>query len=275
MEHPDRSIHEAGNQATEGCRLCGSWVAGPVAKLIEGGVCCESCYLDRCKDSSATSSDAYGGFAEALVEALDVREHETGLHSKRVACHTQVLARLFISDPERLRRVYWGALLHDVGKIGVPDAVLLKDGPLDVREWALMRAHPEAGRRILAPLPAFDDAAQIVLCHEERYDGSGYPAGLQGDEIPLGARLFAVIDTLDAMTSDRPYRRALDFDAARAEIQRMSGTQFDPLAVEAFLREETTLRDMVALKCGAAVLPIAQAGEIDRINPIGENDEDA
>lgn len=101
-----------------------------------------------------------------------------------MACHTLVLARYFITEPARLRRVYWGALLHDVGKIGVPDAVLLKHGPLDENEWALMRAHPEAGRRILVPIPAFDEAAQIILCHEERYDGSGYPAGLRGSDLP-------------------------------------------------------------------------------------------
>ena len=168
-----------------------------------------------------------------------------------MACHTLVLARHFITDLAHLRRVYWGALLHDVGKIGVPDSVLLKHGPLDQTEWTLMRGHPEAGRRILAPMPAFDEAAQIVLCHEEHFDGGGYPTGLSGTDIPLGARLFAVIDALDAMTNDRPYRKALDFETAKAEIRRKSGSQFDPLAVEMFLKEESTLRDMVALKCGA------------------------
>lgn len=256
---PTDTITRAVAPATaDACALCGTRVAGLAAALVEGGACCESCYLDRCKAGGQTPDEAYEGFAEALVEALDVREHETGLHSKRVACHTQVLARSFTKDANHLRQVYRGDLLHDIGKIGVPDAVLLKAGPLEATEWAQMRAHPEAGRRILAPLPAFDEAARIVLCHEERYDGSGYPAGLRGDEIPLGARLFAVIDTLDAMTSDRPYRRALNFDAAKAEIRRMSGTQFDPLAVEAFLREESTLREMVALKCGAAQLSLSR-----------------
>lgn len=241
-----------------GCRRCGAAIAGPSVALVEGGRCCESCYLDGCKQGAQASVQPYESFAEALVAALDLREHETGLHSKRVACHTLVLARRFTSDPVRLRDVYWGALLHDVGKIGVPDAVLLKEGPLDEAEWALMRTHPEAGSRILAPLTGFGEAAQIVLCHEERYDGSGYPAGLRGNEIPFGARLFAVIDTLDAMTSDRPYRRGLDFDAAMAEIERLSGRQFDPLAVAAFMQEQATLRGMVALKCGAAVLPMSR-----------------
>lgn len=189
------------------------------------------------------------GFAEALADALDLREHETGLHSRRVACHTQVLARRFTADAEELRQIYWGALLHDLGKIGVPDHILLKEGALDAAEWGLMRRHPDDGFRIVNRLPGMRLAAEIVLAHEERYDGSGYPRGLRGDAIPFGARLFAVIDTLDAMTSDRPYRRGLGFDAARTEILNQAGRQFDPVAVDAFLHEETALRDMVARKC--------------------------
>ncbi len=250
-----------GHPESLGCSLCGADVPGFAVGMIGGGRCCESCYLDCCKGDTGALDQAYQDFAEALAAALDLREHETGQHSKRVACHTLVLARRFISEPASLLQVYWGALLHDVGKIGIPDSLLLKQGPLDEDDWALMRGHPESGRRILAAMPAFDAAAQVVLCHEERYDGSGYPAGLHGDEIPLGARLFAVIDTLDAMTSDRPYRRALDFDAARAEIARMSGTQFDPVAVEAFLAEEDTLRDMVAVKCALAAPPPAHESD--------------
>ena len=238
-----------------GCVFCGALSTGRSAALSNRGCYCEACYLKSRKQAANASAHAYEGFAEAMVAALDLREHETGLHSKRVACHTLVLARCFLSSPEHLRDVYWGALLHDVGKIGIPDAVLLKPGPLDEAEWTVMRTHPEAGSRILAPLPALAEAARLVLCHEERYDGSGYPAGLRGNEIPLGARLFAVIDTLDAMTSDRLYRRGVDFDTAKAEIQCMSGSQFDPLAVEAFIQEEATLRKMVALKCDAALVP--------------------
>ncbi len=197
----------------------------------------------------AWRDEAYTGLAEALAAALDARECETGLHSKRVACHTLVLARRFTGDPERLRQIFWGALLHDIGKIGIPDAVLLKQGPLTEDEWRVMRTHPEIGRRILASASFMDEAADIVLNHEERFDGTGYPHGLAGDSIPLSARLFAVIDALDAMTSDRPYRKALSFDAAKAEIRRSAGGQFDPQAVEAFVSEEATLRDMVALKC--------------------------
>jgi len=208
---------------------------------------------------------ADAAFAEALAEALDIREHETGDHSKRVACHTLVLARRFTANTDQLRQIYWGALLHDIGKIGIADAILLKPGALNEGEWLEMRTHPEKGHRIVAQIPGMEEAAEIVLSHEERFDGTGYPRGLKGEQISLGARLFAVIDTLDAMTSDRSYRKALSFDQARAEIVKMSGTQFDPVAVQAFLAEEVTLREMVAAKCmqlhdvnlsGETVLPI-------------------
>ncbi len=192
---------------------------------------------------------ADAAFAHALAEALDIREHETGDHSKRVACHTLVLARRFIADTIQLRQVYWGSLLHDIGKIGIPDAILLKQGALNEAEWLEMRTHPEKGHRIVAQIPGMEEAAEIVFSHEERFDGSGYPRGLRGEQICLGARLFALIDTLDAITSDRPYRKAASFDTARDEIVRMSGTQFDPLTVQAFLAEEKTLREMVEAKC--------------------------
>ena len=235
------------------CHVCGTPIAG-LPFIREGeAYCCESCVLKRkeYRGIEAERENAYLALAEALAAALDAREHETGLHSKRVACHTLLLARRFTDDPARLHQLYWGALLHDLGKIGIPDAILLKDGPLTDEEWSVMRTHPEIGHRILDAVPFMAEAAQIVLCHEERFDGSGYPSALAGEAIPLWARLFAVIDTLDAITSDRPYRKALSFDDAKTEIQRMSGTQFDPVAVEAFLAEEPALREMVALKCHA------------------------
>jgi HD-GYP domain-containing protein (c-di-GMP phosphodiesterase class II) len=193
--------------------------------------------------------DVQAEFAEALAAALDAREHETGLHSKRVACHTLVLAQRFTRDADELRQVYWGALLHDIGKIGIADAILLKQGPLTDAEWREMHRHPEIGHLILSHVPSLGAAAEIVLTHEERYDGSGYPRGLAGERIPLWSRLFAVIDALDAMTSDRPYRKSGPFDAAKAEIVALSGKQFDPLAVDALVAEDATLRDMVARKC--------------------------
>jgi HD-GYP domain-containing protein (c-di-GMP phosphodiesterase class II) len=192
---------------------------------------------------------ADAAFAEALADALDIREHETGMHSRRVACHTLVLARRFTADSNQLRQIYWGALLHDIGKIGVSDAILLKQGALDEEEWHEMRTHPEKGYHIVSKLPGMEAAAEIVLSHEERFDGSGYPRGLRGEKICIGARLFALIDTLDAITSKRPYREASSFEQARDEIVSMSVIQFDPVAVQAFLAEETTLREMVAAKC--------------------------
>jgi len=161
----------------------------------------------------------------------------------------EVLARRFTAEPQVLRQVYWGALLHDIGKIGIADRILLKAGPLTPEEWQVMRTHPDIGHRILAAVPGMAQAAEIVLAHEERFDGSGYPRRLAGAAIPLWARLFAVIDTLDAMTSDRPYRKALSYDDAEAEISHLAGTQFDPQAVRAFMAEEATLRAMVAAKC--------------------------
>jgi AhpD family alkylhydroperoxidase len=207
------------------------------------------CSLALAADA-ASAGEMHADFAEALAGALDAREHETGLHSKRVACHTLVLARRFSAEPQVLRQVYWGALLHDIGKIGIPDRILLKAAPLTPEEWQVMRSHPEIGHRIVAATPGMAQAAEIVLAHEERFDGSGYPRGLAGTAIPLWARLFAVIDTLDAMASDRPYRKALSYDDAKAEISRLAGTQFDPQAVRAFMAEEDTLRAMVAEKCG-------------------------
>ena len=235
------------------CRHCGMPVAGVLYTRDGNDYCCEGCFLSA--RNHALHDDPTAMLVEALATALDAREHETGLHSKRVACHTLVLAKRFTADAEQLRQIYWGALLHDIGKIGVPDAILLKPAPLTPEEWQVMRQHPEIGHRIVAGIPLMAQAAEIVLSHEERYDGSGYPRGLARDAIPLGARLFAVIDTLDAVTSDRPYRRGRSFDEARVEIERMAGTQFDPSAVDAFVAENATLREMVELKCDMEVVP--------------------
>ncbi|MBL8438536.1 MAG: HD-GYP domain-containing protein [Zoogloeaceae bacterium] len=230
------------------CAVCGTAEPDRQYHRSDEALTCEHCLLDARKQlCGLTDSHPYEEFAESLAAALDLREKETGLHSKRVASHTLILARHHFTDVDTLREIYWGSLLHDIGKIGVPDAILLKQDRLTAEEWRVMQRHPEQGSRILAKMPFFSLAAQIVLCHEERFDGSGYPRGLSGDAIPLAARLFAVIDTLDAMTFDRPYRKALPFDAAKAEILRMSGSQFDPLAVETFLGEEEILRGMTTL----------------------------
>jgi len=127
-------------------------------------------------------------------------------------------------------------LLHDIGKIGIPDAILLKPGPLTPAEWKIMRTHPEIGRQLVEQVPFLRGAVPIVYHHHERWDGTGYPLGLKGEDIPLGARIFALADAFDAMTFDRPYSQAIPLAAARQEIQRSAGTHFDPLVVETFLR---------------------------------------
>ncbi len=170
----------------------------------------------------------------ALVSALDAREHETSDHSQRVVEYTLAIARRLSISGTELEEVGRGALLHDIGKIGVPDAVLLKPGKLTPDEWVDMRKHPDIGYNMIAPIPFLSTPSQIVLAHQERFDGQGYPNRLGGQQIPIGARIFAVADTLDAITSDRPYRRGASFNDAIAEIVRCSGTQFDPQVVDAF-----------------------------------------
>jgi putative nucleotidyltransferase with HDIG domain len=181
-------------------------------------------------------NDSYQVTLEALATALDTRDSETMGHSLRVAAYTaHIAARLGITDPE-MTDIYRGSLLHDFGKIGVPDAILRKPGKLTPEEWVEMRKHPEIGYRILHGINFLENSRQIVLSHQERFDGTGYPRGLKGEQIPLGARIFCVADTLDAMTSDRPYRKALTYEIARAEIEKYSGVQFDPKVVAVFLK---------------------------------------
>jgi len=180
--------------------------------------------------------ESYKITLEALVTALDAREHETQAHSQRVREYTLTLAEQLGLKHDDLIQTGRGALLHDVGKIGVRDSILLKPGKLNEEEWVEMRKHPQIGYNILQSIEFLAPAAEIVLCHQERWDGKGYPNGLAGMDIPLGARIFAIVDAMDAMTSDRPYRKALSFEAALKEIRSCSGTQFDPSISEAFLR---------------------------------------
>ncbi len=177
----------------------------------------------------------YASTLLALVIALDAREHETSDHSQRVVRFTLAIAKR-LGLPERdLPDIGRGALLHDIGKIGVPDAILLKPAKLTEDEWVEMRKHPQIGWTILRSIPFLDVPAEIVLSHQERYDGRGYPRGLSGDKIPIGARIFAIADTFDAITTDRPYRKRQSREAAREEIARFSGTQFDARCADAFL----------------------------------------
>ena len=183
---------------------------------------------------------------EALVNALDAREHETHAHSKRVRDYSLYLARKVGVDSKELMVVGQGALLHDIGKIGVSDAILLKPGKLTSDEWIEMRKHPEIGYSLLKDIPFLKGGSEIVLAHQERFDGTGYPRGLKKEKIPLGARIFAICDTFDCITSNRPYRTAMSMEQAVDEIKKYAGVQFDPEIVSVFLK--TSLDDWGKIK---------------------------
>ncbi|HUY81181.1 MAG TPA: HD domain-containing phosphohydrolase [Acidobacteriaceae bacterium] len=182
----------------------------------------------------ADLEQAYDITLEALGDALDLKDAETEGHSRRVTAYTIALARAMGLKGDAIRGISRGAFLHDIGKMAIPDAILLKPGKLDRHERAMMREHCTRGYQILRKIPFLQEAAQIVYSHQEQFDGTGYPRRLKGEEIVLGARIFAVADTLDAITSERPYRRASSFEAARGEILRCSGTQFDPAVIKIF-----------------------------------------
>lgn len=178
--------------------------------------------------------NSYDLTLDALSAALDLRDRETEGHSRRVVEYTTRLAEQIGLDKKIINDIRRGALIHDIGKIGVPDAVLLKPGSLSDEERKIIERHPQAGYDMLVGIPYLQEEIRIVLGHQEKWDGTGYPFGLRGEEIPLGARLFAVADTFDALTSDRPYRQGSPYEVARKLIEEESGKQFDPQAVAAF-----------------------------------------
>jgi len=183
----------------------------------------------------------YDETLEALAAALDLRDNETAGHSRRVTLYSKELARRLNFSAEQLKQLERGTYLHDIGKIGIPDSILLKPATLSSEETAIMQKHVRIGYELMSRVAFLSPAAQIVLTHQERFDGKGYPQGLKGEEIPLVARIFAIADTMDAIMSDRPYRRGRPYAIARAEIARESGKQFDPRVVDVFLSvpEET------------------------------------
>jgi putative nucleotidyltransferase with HDIG domain len=177
----------------------------------------------------------YDDTLEAMASALDLRDNETAGHSRRVTRYSLEIAKALGCSSEQVKTIARGACLHDIGKIGIPDAILLKPGKLTEEERAIMETHVRVGYEVVCHIAFLAGSAELVLTHHERFDGTGYPQGLLGDEIPLSARIFSVADTLDAITSDRPYRRARPYSAAREEIIRESELQFDPKVVEGFL----------------------------------------
>lgn len=172
---------------------------------------------------------------EEVFRLLGIRRYETMQHSQRVAAYARLFGEELSLTESALDHIELGSLLHDIGKIGIPRNVLLKPGKLDNEEWRVMREHPAIGYRLLAEFDDLQVEAAIVLSHHERFDGGGYPLGLRGKEIPLGARIFSIVDTFDAITSNRPYRAAQSSSAAKAEIERMAGLQFEPDMVNVFL----------------------------------------
>ena len=178
---------------------------------------------------------SYDMTLEALGDALDLKDAETEGHSRRVTAFTIAIAKNMGLPQEQIPTIARGAFLHDIGKLAIPDAILRKPGKLTPDEMSIMQEHCYKGYQIVKKIPFLADACDIIYSHQERYDGTGYPRGLKGKEIPLGARIFSVADTLDAITVDRVYRPKQTYQAARDEIKRWSGRQFDPDVVTAFL----------------------------------------
>src|ERR1700733_2908458 len=206
---------------------------------------------------------SYEDTLEALGAAIDLRDSPTAGHSRRVFLYSMELAKSIGGLEQEIRSLAMGAWLHDIGKLAIPDRILLKPGPLLDHEWQVMREHARIGYELVKSISFLAGAAEIVLTHHERFDGSGYPQKMKGDEIPFGARIFAVADTLDAMTSDRPYRAALPLQSARDVIERGSETLFDPLVAAAFLRVSNQTWAVIAGET-AAVQPssVLAAGTI-------------
>ena len=188
------------------------------------------------RKSSEDLVNAYDATLLGWSTALEMRERETAGHSLRVVHRTLELANALGIDQHEMTHIQRGALLHDIGKMGIPDSILLKPGPLTEDEWVVMRQHPSYAYRLLSNIPYLAPALEIPFFHHERWDGSGYPQGLTGENIPLKARIFAVVDVWDALSSDRPYRPAWAEGAVNKYLRDQAGKQFDPKVVEVFLR---------------------------------------
>jgi ribonuclease P protein subunit RPR2 len=194
-------------------------------------------------DALAKLQESYLATVRTLAFIVEAKDSSTREHLDRTHDYARALSRVVMPGVEVGPALSYGFLLHDVGKVGIPESILCKPGPLTEEEYEVMKTHPLIGVQIVAPIAFLDDSVDIIRCHHERWDGKGYPDGLRAEGIPLGARIFSVCDTFDAMTSDRPYRRALPFDDAVAEIERCGGTQFDPDVVTAFIAMCAELRD--------------------------------
>jgi HD-GYP domain-containing protein (c-di-GMP phosphodiesterase class II) len=204
-------------------------IAGQAAIAIENAT-----IFDDLQHSNLALSLAYENTLEGWAHALELRDMETEGHSRRVVDLTMQLAKRMGIRNQELPPIRWGALLHDIGKMGIPDSILQKPGPLTDEEWVLMKNHPIFAYDLLMPIDYLRPALDIPYCHHERWDGSGYPRGLKGEQIPLAARIFAVVDVWDALTSDRPYRKAWGEEQTIEYIQAQAGSHFDPQVVKVF-----------------------------------------
>ncbi|MBI3942966.1 MAG: HD-GYP domain-containing protein [Chloroflexi bacterium] len=206
-------------------------LAGQCAIAVENATLFEN--LQR---SNSELILAYDATIEGWSRALDLRDRETEGHTQRVTEMTVRLGQAFGLSEAELLQVRWGALLHDIGKMGVPDSILLKPGSLTAEEWEVVRQHPTFAFEMLSPIRYLQSALDIPYCHHEKWDGTGYPRGLQGEQIPHTARIFAVVDVWDALRSDRPYHQAWPEERALQYIREQAGKHFDPQVVEAFLK---------------------------------------
>jgi putative nucleotidyltransferase with HDIG domain len=211
------------------------------------------------EDALGRLGDAYLDTVRTLAFVVEAKDPSTRAHLERT--HDYAVALTHVVDPELAgdQTLRYGFLLHDIGKIGVPEAILNKPGPLDPEEWEAMRAHPLIGVQIVSRMRFLGDAVDVIRSHHERWDGRGYPSGLRAGAIPIGARIFSVCDAFDAMTSDRPYRRALPLEHALQQIRTGAGSQFDPAVVEAFLSIAPGMLELHASLHAAAARPLAVA----------------
>jgi HD-GYP domain-containing protein (c-di-GMP phosphodiesterase class II) len=237
-----------GSDQIHHCPTCGTPIEPDRYVLHRDGTYrCEHCYFSNTYLDGVVHRMETGYLVtlEAFVSAIDAREHEVGNHSLRVCEFSLVIGNAFGMRGRDLVDLYCGSLLHDVGKIGIPDAILLKPGPLDPEERAIMHRHPDIGYGIIGRIGYFRKAAEIIRTHHEHFDGSGYPRGLKGEAIPAGARVFAVADALDALTVTRPYHQASSFEESIDVISSESGILYDPSVVQAFLNASPELREYI------------------------------
>jgi len=235
---------------------------------LEAMVCERTVQLQK---ALGTVEQSYADTLDALGAAIDLRDGQTAGHSRRVALYSIKILSQLNSTHKQFKTLVMGAWLHDIGKLAIPDAILLKPASLTAEERSIMRAHVQIGYDLVKRIPFLSDAAEIVLTHHERWDGSGYPRGMKGTDIPYGARIFAVADALDAMTSNRPYRLALPLPEARKEIGRLAGTHFDSRIVSVLLTIPEDSLEAIREQASSLKISAALAGICtdDRISPSG------